>query len=388
MTDEFSLLAGGPLFRLWRRSRLADDSLHLLHRRIVVLVVVAWLPLLVLSVIDGRAWSSAGLDFFHDAEIHLRLLVAMPLLVFAEQFVHVRMRPMVSHFLGRGLVADRDRGAFDEALASAARLRDSGVAEALLLVLVYTVGVWVVWSGHAVSDAGAWYGEVGTGTLKPTTAGWWLSLVSLPLFQFILLRWYYRLMVWARLLWQVSRLDLRYVPNHPDQCGGIGFLAASSYAFTPLLFAQGVLLSGLMANRILHAGARLPDFKLELIGLVGVMLLAILGPLLSFCPGLSATKRAAMEAYGQLFNRYSREFEAKWLHGRAPEGEALLGTADIQSLADLGNSYGLIRDMRWVPFSHRAVIRLAITTLLPASPLLLTVLPLEELLGRLLAVVF
>ena len=51
--------------------------------------------------------------------------------------------------------------------------------------------------------------------------------VSVPLFQFILLRWYFRIFIWARFLWQVSRIDLAYAPAHPDRLGGSGSCPAS-----------------------------------------------------------------------------------------------------------------------------------------------------------------
>ena len=54
----------------------------------------------------------------------------------------------------------------------------------------------------------------------------------------------------------------------------------------PLLLAQGVVLAGMIANRILYAGATLPEFKVELIGVVALLVFAVLGPLLVFSPQL------------------------------------------------------------------------------------------------------
>lgn len=68
--------------------------------------------------------------------------------------------------------------------------------------------------------------------------------------------------------------------------------------------------------------------------------------------------------------------------------DALLGAADIQSLADLGNSYSLVRDMRSFPFGLEDVSRLAIATAVPLLPLLLTVFSPEDLLARVIQVVF
>ena len=187
---------------------------------------------------------------------------------------------------------------------------------------------------------------------------------------------------------QVSRLDLQLMPMNPDRSGGLGFLALVSQAFSPLLLAQGLILAGMMANRIFYTGAKLPEFKIELVGVVAAMLLAVLGPLLVFAPKLAAAKRDALREYGTLAQRYAREFDAKWLRGGVPPGEPLIGTPDIQSLADLGNSLEVVKGMRIAPFGMQTVVQLAATTLLPVVPLLLTMMPLDELMKRLLKLVF
>jgi hypothetical protein len=73
---------------------------------------------------------------------------------------------------------------------------------------------------------------------------------------------------------------------------------------------------------------------------------------------------------------------------RPTADEPLLGSADIQSLADMGNSFAVVNEMRLVPFTIRTLLQLAVITLLPVVPLLLTVIPLEELIERLLKIVF
>ncbi len=360
----------------------------MLPRRILVLALLAWAPLLLLSVVEGHAWGgTVKLPFLLDVEIHARLLLALPLLIVAELMVYQRMRRLVPQFLERGLIPDSQRGTFDAAIASAMRLRNSITAEVLLIVFVYLVGVALVWRTRVALDVTSWYGVTVNGKLQPSMAGWWLGWVSLPLFQFLLLRWYFRLFIWARLLWQVSRIELRLMPTHPDRCGGVGFLAAVSHAFAPLLTAQGILLAGLMADRIFYAGAKFPEFKVEVIGLVAVMVFAILGPLLVFTPKLAAAKRAGQREYGTLAQRYVREFDTKWLRGGAPTGEPLIGSADVQSLADLANSFEVVKGMRVVPFTTQTVLQLAVTTLIPVVPLMLTMFSVEELLMRILKIV-
>jgi len=152
--------------------------------------------------------------------------------------------------------------------------------------------------------------------------------------------------------------------------------------------AHGVLLAGMIASRIFFRGATLPDFKIELIVVPVFLLLVVLGPLMLFVPHLAQTRRVGMREYGTLAQRYVREFDDKWLRGGAPAGEPLVGSADIQSLADLGNSFEIVRSMRTAPVSKDAVVQLAVMTLVPVAPLALTMIPLNELLKRLLQVVF
>ncbi len=155
-----------------------------------------------------------------------------------------------------------------------------------------------------------------------------------------------------------------------------------------MLFAQGTVLAGMMANRIFYAGAKLPDFKVELIGLVALMVFAVLAPLFVFSLKLEEAKRIGLREHGTLAQRYVRDYDRKWLRGGAPPDEPFVGSADIQSLADLGNSFEVLKEMKFVPFTLRTVLHLAVMTLLPVLPLTLTMISLEELLDRLLKIAF
>jgi hypothetical protein len=56
-----------------------------------------------------------------------------------------------------------------------------------------------------------------------------------------------------------------------------------------------------------------------------------------------------------------------------------VGTSDIQSLADLNGSLEIVREMRIVRVSNKAVLTIVTLTLAPIAPLLLTMMPVEEL---------
>ncbi len=388
-STDFSLVLGGPLFQLLCRSHLSGNALELLKQRIVVISLLAWLPLLILSALGGQALGGkVAVPFLRDLEVHIKFLVIIPLLIVSELVVHQRMRFVVKQFLERNLIPERALPRLDAAVASASRLRNSVLAEGLLIAFVYIVGVLIIWRHYTTLATATWYAEPSGEGLKLSFGGVWYGYVSQPLFQFMLMRWYFRIFIWTRFLWQVSRIDLSLVPTHPDRVCGLGFLSNTVYAFTPLAVAHGGLLAGFIANRIFYIGAALPQFKIEIAVLVVFVLCMVLGPLLLFAPQLAEAKRKGNREYGTLAERYVREFDAKWLRGGAPAGEPLVGSGDIQSLADLNNSFEVVRTMRIVPVTKEAVFQLVAATLVPVVPLALTMMPLEELLKKLIGIVF
>lgn len=286
----------------------------------------------------------------------------------------------------RELVPQSQMPRFEATIASALRLRNSVVAEVLLIAVVYVLGVAIIWRNYLALQTATWYALPIAGGSQLTLAGQWYAYVSVPIFQFILVRWYFRLVIWTRFLWQVSRIPLNLIPTHPDGCGGLGFLAQTTHSFTPLLVAHGALVTGFLSNRIFFMAGKLPDFKVEILLMVVFLVCLVLGPLLLFAPMLQRVKLVGLAEYGTLAQRYVREFDHKWIRGGAPADELLVGSADIQSLADLGNSFQVVKSMRLVPFSKDSVLLLVGATLLPILPLALTMMPLEDLLKKLLGV--
>ena len=349
----------------------------------MALTLIAWLPLLVLSTLTQAA---SRLSFFHDVEVHVRFLIALPVLIAAELIAHSRLRPVVRRFVDRRIVLPEELARFNEAIDSAMRLRNSIVLEVGLLVFVYTVGL-LVWQVRVQPGTSTWY-HIAGGRWNLTPAGFWYVFVSIPLLQFILLRWYTRLFIWFRFLWQVSKLNLHLVPTHPDRCAGLAFVGKSAYAFGPILFAQGTMLAGVIARRVLYTGESLLSFKLQVAGFVVFFVLVVLGPLLMFTPKMAGAKRKGLADYGLVAQRYVDGFERKWVLGEHAPSEELLGSGDIQSLADLGNAYAMVREMRPVPFGLDDMTRLAAATAAPLLPLLLTIFSPEELLLRVVKVVF
>jgi hypothetical protein len=389
LKQDFSLVLGGPLFQLLRRARLSDDALTLVRKRVIAITLFTWLPLLVISAAQGRALDRSGpVPFLLDIELHIRFLISVPLLVLAEIVVHQRMRTLLQQFSERRLVPESERPRFDAAIQAAFRLRNSVLAEVLLVAFVYIVGVEVIFKNYTVFNAATWYASPTPDGPRLSAAGVWYVYASLPVFQFLLCRWYFRLFIWGRFLWHVSKIELHLVPTHPDRLGGPGFLAATVNAFAPLAAAHGAVVAGQLASRIFHGGAKLTDFKAQAFALVATMVCVVFGPLLVFSPQLAAARRKGLREYGALAQRYVREFENKWLRGGAAPGEELVGSGDIQSLTDLDGSFEVVRGMRIALWTKEAILQLAMVTLAPMVPLALTMMPLEELVKYLFGILF
>jgi hypothetical protein len=392
--DGFSLVLGGPLYQLLRRARLEERVEDHLLRRTLVISCVLWLPLLALCTVEGTAVGGVEIPFLLDVETHVRFLVVVPLFIVAELLVHRRLRGIVAQFVERGLVTNGGLDRFDAALRSAMSLRNSVAAELALVAVVYTLGYYI--HGDVMArEASTWYARADGAGVAVTGAGLWLTWVSTPVMQFLLLRWYYRIFIWARFLWQTSRIELTLVPTHPDRNGGLGFLGGSAYAMSPLLMAHGAAVAGYAASLIFFEGASLADFKLEIVLLVAILLVVVLGPLAVFTPKILAAKRDGLRRYGVFAADYARGFERRWLapgdptsRDPTPRGEAALGAADIQSLADLDAAVQTIRSVTPLPVARDTILQLIVATVIPFAPLLFTLIPLEELLDRIIGAVF
>jgi hypothetical protein len=188
------------------------------------------------------------------------------------------------------------------------------------------------------------------------------------------------------LLWRISRLDLRLIAIHPDLACGLGFLKYAQMAFSLIAFALSSTVVAVVGNRIAYAGQSFSTAYLPMTGMVVFSLVILLGPLLFFTRKLIITKRAGTYDYGVLAEDYTQRFHAKWVKHQNPENEELLGTSDIQSLADLANSYNIVRNTKPVPFDLNTVASIVVIVLIPLVPLILGVLPLEKIVDSLLRV--
>lgn len=313
----------------------------------------------------------------NDFNVHVRLLVSLPLLLYAQIIANERLQLVVSQFIKCHIISEAEHKKYTALVNSTKQISNSNVAEIILFIFVITIGPWI--SNQILPF------DVSNTTL--TLPGYWYAFVSLPIFQFVLLRWFYKIAIWYSFLWKVSKLKLQLNSLHPDQAGGIGFLVNSIYGLELFLVANSFLLAGIILNAILNSHATLWQFQNEIITWTLILLCIPLLPMTFFMKQLTYTKRNGTIEYDVVANRYVTAFRKKWIDANAND-EKLLGAADFQSLADLANSFNVSSHMRIMPVSKNIIVLLVIFTALPFVPLVLTVISLEKVFTQIIGILF
>lgn len=376
--NEFTLFQGGLLNHLIRRAGWGRGRFPSLADRLVLFIGVTFLPLLALSLVERTAFGAGvAVPLLHHIGVLVRFLFCVPLLFLAELLIERCALDIVRYFRTSGLVRGEDLPAFEAVVRRTSLLGAMFIPE-LVIVAVALLGVGLAGEidlnvfGHASN----WYRNAEGGTMM---AGHWFSLVSMPVYRFLLLRWLWRYGLWAWFLFGVSRLRLTLTASHPDLAGGLRVVARGQSGFALLAFTISSQLSSHVAGMIMFHGDSLASYYYIIAGYVVLMTLLFLAPLCLFTPGLVASKWGGGLTYGALGERYTELFERQWISPGKKQDETLLGSSDIQSLADLANSFAIVRNMRVVPLDKLDFLFMALAALAPFVPLLLLEYRLEQL---------
>ena len=189
--------------------------------------------------------------------------------------------------------------------------------------------------------------------------------------------------LWTSFLWSASRIKLFLVATHADLAAGLGFLSEGQKAFSPIVFAGGATIAGEVGNAIAYQGASLSSVKFPMITYGVLAIIFLILPLLVVAPTLYKIKRKGLFEFGAQVTIHNQLFDRKWVDGNHAPGETLLGNPDASSLADLGTSFAVVREMRLVPIDKPTLIALAVSAVLPMLPVVLYAIPAPELIRML-----
>jgi len=373
------LFSGGPPLGVQKWLRIIRSSGdRRVGQRVLMALVMGWMPLLVLTAIREF---SAGIPVMHsflmDAAVHARSLIAVPLLLIAESDAIPRFGRAACHFLSSGLVSNQDAPRYSIAAESTRGLLNSRIAEIIVFVVSYAIAIPLVL--YLREELPAWQRDPST-PLGLSVAGLWHATVSLPLLFTLFLGWFWRILLWWRFLYRMSRLDLNLVPAHPDNCGGLLFLSTSIRGYRLLALAFASVVAGRQLEVILKTGKALSGVQNVVIALLIVVLLLSVGPLLVFTSKMRSAKATGIFMYGALGREVGTEFQRKWLDRDSQLDDSVLQVGDFSTMTDLYQVVGNVYDMREVPFALRSLQHVVVAALVPFVPVALAAVPLKQIL--------
>jgi hypothetical protein len=337
---------------------------------------------------SGAERAPALVSFWRAFGVHGRLLVCVPLLLLADRLCTPRLFRIFNNFEREDIVVDRAR--FEAERDGVLRLFDSRLALIPLVLLAYAASAVVVLS-FPTGALPLWHRVPGDeGPVPYSIAGWWHVAVALPVVLLLILRWLWRIALWARLLGRVAKMELRLVASHPDGAAGLGFLGSTLRAWAPLVTALSALSASRTAQVVVNRGM-LPSQQLYAdIALAAILVLTFAAPLIVFTPVLVSTRRRMAPAYAALALYVGRAFEARWIDAHATRGEEgdPLRLQDFSATTDLYSVVDNARALSWMPMGRKDVITVVLAVLAPFLPVVLLTVPINVILKELRSLLF
>lgn len=341
--------------------------------RILLLSGIAWLPLVVLTLIDGTFISDdITIPFVKDVVPYVRGLVIIPLLVMADNVIEPMMARIVGYLRTSGVVPEPERERLDTAVNRMTYLINVKWIQLTIVMLALMVS-WLLrtdyvdmWKEEGVTS---WALHLVDGDVDETLAGLWFLFVTSPLVSFLFYRWIWRYFAWIIFLYRVSRLKLELYASHTDLAGGLGILGGAQSLFAILFLVMATMLSSQLANNLLYEGENLLDEKVVVVVFIIISVVLVEAPLLFFTRKLFNLKRRALVEYGTLQHQISGDFHHHWI---SDESKKLVDSMQPSAMADYSAVYEIVSGMRIMPLNPRIIVVLAVILMLPFLPLVLT----------------
>jgi len=378
--DQFLLARGGPFFELQRLlGLLRENSLHC-GRRAILAILLAWGVPFLLSGLQGTAFGAIGSGaFLAFLPGWARFFIAIGLFVLMEKSVEKKIRVQLRQLVRAPLLAPAAFPAAAQALTQALKRRDSAPVETGCLVIALLAST-ALYFRFLQDDSLTWAVASAGGDVALTPAGWWTVIVSSTLFWFLLLRWIWRIVVWARLLKALSNLDLRLVAHHPDGLGGVAFLGQSPNTFTLFVFAISWLPAALIAQDLMSGQMTVTTYGHIMAAWLVLILLFLCWPLLPLRKPLSKLKQETILSMSSQATRHHRAVERKALGSNVVAADATEGGTPGEDV-DVDKLYAASVKMSTFAVQRSSLIPVSFAAVLPLIIAGATQLPLKELIG-------
>ncbi|MFM0573069.1 hypothetical protein PQQ88_32950 [Paraburkholderia caledonica] len=378
-TLAFSIVRDDAAFRWQRRVGLIPSEGLGIVRRALFFSAICWLPIALWAIATGHAFPTRGEHTLASHfGIHVRSLVAIPLLILAEHTAHQSIRQFLHYLLESGLVSVQDAAQFRSEIDSIARLKDWALPWALI------VGAAIAWAGAGIlfppSEDAGWIGQSG----QVPFGGWWFILVVRPIFTALLMAWLWRAYIIFALMLKIAKFPLSLVPTHPDRAGGLAFVERLAFVFSPVTFAISAVVAAAFAHEVIYHGAAPLNMKTLMIGAAVLISIVFLLPFSPLIITLARLKRRALLQYGSLVGNHGRIVHRRWIDGHGVGSPAILDAPELGPVADVQSIYEAVRRIKSFPFTKLGLLAVAAPAAAPMVLVTVIKLPLSAVVGKIL----
>jgi hypothetical protein len=330
-----------------------------------------------LSALQGVLWKgSVDVPFLLEPAIHIRFLIVGPLLLLTERMVDQKTRQAILHFIHSGMVAPSQKEAFNNQLSAVDALCERKWPEWIMLVFI--VGNVIFRTLEMDLTITSWAFPWGDGQLS--AAGYWLAFCALPLVQFLILRWIWRWVLWIILLSKLNRLGLQLVPTHPDGAAGLGFLGVPPMAFTPFTLTLGILLSGVLWERLTYHQMTFQETYPYLGAYAACSIIIHLVPLMVFSKSLWKLRQSGLAELGPQVTRWHlANYHKVRSLGSASEAPHTMDEDLGHGVEEWAIQYEQVVNLSPFPFQIKSMLFSLALTLVPILPVILVKIPLKDL---------
>lgn len=375
--DDF--FRGGPFYDLQKRIRLIREDHKNSFRRAALFVVLAWVVPLLLSLYEGNAWGRfEDKPYLLHLSVWARYFISVGIFIAMEPTVGRWLAEVLKRLVQTDLIAPGSKDRTAKVVTRALNLRNSYSSELVCALIALLFAALSAFNLHE-NDPHSWMFRPGAQQTELSLAGWWNFIISAPIFHFLLVRWGWRLIIWGKLLHDLSGLDLRLVVTHPDGFGGIGFLGEYPNAYTPFIFAISCVDAAAVAELMQRGSINATTYAYYMAGWLVFIHVLISLPLFAFSGTLSNLKNKTLDRSRIQSTWYQRAMERK-IFG---ENIVASSSAEATPVEDIEDSTALFAAAKRMPtflFSRATLLPVSAAAVVPFVAAGATLIPLEELL--------
>lgn len=369
-----------PTFnKLLLKAGISDNENKLKFAKVFILFVICWLPLAIMTLINGTFWTGEiTTSFITSFDTQVRFLISMPIFILAQKLVSLRLGIVLKQFIKSGIIANEEKPRFDTIIEKQTSFLQSKWTNGIIILICYVQVFEVFLYASSNTSFLSWQLAAGAGEPALNLAGKWTTLISRPLVLFLSYKWLLRILVWGNILRKISNLNIKLYPQHPDLAGGLGFLGYALRYFSPITFAISAIIAGNMADLILIEGLHIADLKLPALGYFIFISLLISVPMLFFTAKMIGAKEASVFENNDFANGMYRELQLKITKGYDQVTKQDLDSGVYSAVSDYNAVADNVLKMKFLPFTLRDMIPIWVSIALPFLAVVLLEIPVAE----------